>query len=102
MDQGRSVLATFDLNPAEAVWVDPGTTYYGAIYNAYKDAAAIGSKIKAFRIDFTGNLTFDLGKTVALMGGYNSDYSKNDSYTTLIGKVTVKSGKVTMENIVIR
>jgi hypothetical protein len=102
MDRSRVVLATFDINPAEAVWVDPGTQYYGAIDSAYQAAATSGSQIKACRIDFPGDLVFDLGKTVSLKGGYNSTYSSNNGYNTLIGKVTLKSGNVTFENIVIR
>ena len=102
MDRSRVVLATFDINPAEAVWVDPGTIYYDTIGNAYLGAAVSGSRIKACRIDYPGNLVFNLKKTVTLRGGYNSDYSNDSGTTNVVGKITIQNGRVTICNLKIK
>jgi subtilisin family serine protease len=102
MDAERTVLASFVVNPDEAVWNDPGSNYFPSIYAAYQMAASGVTEIKACRITFDGDLNFDLGKTVSLKGGYNSSYLDNSGVTTINGNVTLKSGSVTLANIAIK
>jgi hypothetical protein len=102
MDAERTVLASFAINPDEAVWNDPGSNYFPSIYAAYQVATSGVTEIKACRITFDGDLNFDLGKTVSLKGGYNSSYLDNSGVTTINGDVTLKSGSVTLANIAIK
>jgi hypothetical protein len=101
MNQSRTVFATFGINPAEAVWIDPGLNYYSKIGTAY---LATGStlNIKACRIEIPEDLDLNLGKTIILSGGYNSSYSDNSGLTTVKGTVMVSSGSLTVENLAIR
>lgn len=101
MDQSRTVLATFDINPAEAVWIDPGENYFNSIGAAYQTADA-SAHIKACRVSLTENLLFNQGKTITLSGGYNSSYSDSDGLTTVNGTMTVANGSVSMGNFAIR
>jgi subtilisin family serine protease len=102
MDAERTVLASFSINPDEAVWNDPGSNYFSGIYEAYQLATSGETEIKACRITFDGDVNFDLGKTVSLKGGYNSSYLDNSGVTTINGNVTLKSGSVTLANIAIK
>lgn len=101
MNQSRTVFATFDINPAEAVWIDPGSNYYGKIGTAY---LATGStlNIKACRIEITEEIDLNQGKTIIFSGGYNSSYNENSGLTTVKGTVTVRSGIITVEKLAIR
>jgi len=103
MDSNRAVLAIFNVNPAYAVWIDPGTKYYDKIGAAYLDASETGvTRIKACRVEITENLDFNLGKLIVMGGGYNSSYLDNSGVTTLIGTLTLTSGSLTVDNLVIR
>jgi subtilisin family serine protease len=102
MNAERTVLASFVVNPDEAVWNDPGSNYFPSIYAAYQGATSGVTEIKACRITFDGDLNFDLGKTVSIKGGYNSSYLDNSGVTTINGDVTLKSGTVTLANIAIK
>jgi hypothetical protein len=101
MDADRAVVASFDINPAEAVRIDPGTIYYDKIGAAYQ-SPGVSHHIKACRVEITENLDLNLGKTIILSGGYDSDYGDNSGLTTVKGMVTVSSGIATMDNIAIR
>jgi hypothetical protein len=102
MDQSRSVLATFSINPAEAVWIDPGTNYYNSISAAYQAPISGVTSIKACRINFPENLLFNLGKTIILSGGYDSSYSDNSGLTTVTGTMILSNGSMTVGNIAIK
>jgi hypothetical protein len=102
MDANRAVLAYFIVDPAYAVWNDPGAIYYSSIGAAYQTAVSGVTSIKACRLELTGELNFNLGKSIKLMGGWNSGYSNNNGYTTVKGKVTVSTGSVTVDRLIIR
>jgi hypothetical protein len=101
MDQGRAVIAAFGIDPAYAVWIDPGSNYYDKIGTAYQLAGS-PAHIKACRLNFSEPLLFDDPKTITLSGGWNSAYSDNAALTTVTGSLTVSSGSVTVENLAIR
>jgi hypothetical protein len=90
-----------DVNPSQAVRVDPGTTFYATIDSAYHDAGD-GADINACGLAFEGDLQFDLGNTVTLSGGYNGDFSHIIGITSVIGTLIIESGDVTISNIVIK
>jgi len=86
----------------------PPSTWAGfdSISVAYA-AAATGNYIEPMSVEFSGDLLFNQNKVIILKGGYNCDYNSNTAFTTISGKVTIGgsgsgTGKVTMENIVIR
>jgi hypothetical protein len=103
MDANRAVYATFNIDPAYAVWIDPGANYYDRIGTAYQDASQIGAtNIKACRLEITENIDFNMGKSIILSGGYNSSFSDNSGYTTVHGLLTVSTGSVAVNNLIIR
>jgi hypothetical protein len=102
MDAVRAVLANFNVDPASAVWNDPGANYYDKIGTAYQSATSGVTIIKSCRVEITENLNLNLGKTVTLSGGWNSDYNNNSGLTTLKGTLTIGSGVVTVGNLAVR
>jgi len=67
------------------------------------EAAASGAVIQIQNVDLPGNFNFNLPKAVVLEGGYDPAFASNaGSSTTLLGSVTITSGTVTVENIVIQ
>ncbi len=101
MDAVRAVLATFNVNPAYGVWIDPGTNYYGTIGEAYQ-AAGASATIKACQLEVTEELDLNLGKTITLSGGWDSSYASNSGLTTVKGTMTIGSGAVSVGNIALK
>jgi hypothetical protein len=95
----KTISAAFIILPP----VFTGGIYYGSLQSAY-DAAAPGSTIKARAVALpAGNLTLNPGKTVLLEGGYDSNYESNSGgYTTMQGVLTIQSGSLTVENLIIK
>jgi hypothetical protein len=102
MDANRALFATFAIDPAYAVWNDPGTVYYSSIGAAYQGAVSGITSIKACELELTGDINFNLGKSIKLSGGWNSGYSIDSGYTSVKGKVTVSTGSVTVNKMIIR
>jgi hypothetical protein len=102
MNAVRAVQADFSIDPAYAVWNDPGTIYYGSIGAAYLAADSGVTTIKAGQLELPWDIDFNLGKSITLSGGYDSSYLNNSGYTTVKGKVTVSTGSVTFNKLVIR
>ena len=70
--------------------------------SAYQ-AAASGAVIQIQDVDLPGHFDFNLPKAVVLEGGYDPAFANNaGSSTTLLGSLTISSGTVTVENIVIQ
>jgi len=66
-------------------------------------AAPSGAVIQIQDVALPGNFNFNLPKAVTLEGGYDPAFASNaGSSTTLIGSLTISSGRVTVENIVIQ
>lgn len=79
-----------------------GTTpiYYPTIQAAYS-AAVSGDTIQTQAMSFTGNLDFNVDKSVTLQGGYDSRYTANAGLTTIIGTLTISLGTGIFENIIV-
>jgi hypothetical protein len=79
--------------------------YYSTIQGAY-NAASEGQSvlIQGFGpiTGFTGGLTLDSNISVTLAGGYTCSYLSNPGFTVIGGPVTISSGTVKMENLIIR
>jgi hypothetical protein len=102
MDDDKAVTATFDTDKEHSVRIDlPEIKHYPSILDAYSSAAT-GDIIKAWGTDFTEILLLDKGKTVTLKGGFDSTYSTNSGVTTLHGVLTIGTGSVKIENLIIQ
>jgi hypothetical protein len=76
------------------------SNYYTAIQTAYD--AADGQTVQIESIEFTEDLALNSGKTVKLQGGYyGCGFSASSGYTTVHGTVTIGSGTVTVDKILI-
>jgi hypothetical protein len=64
--------------------------------------AASGNTIQAKAQSFAESLNLNRGIDFRLSGGYNSDFSAVSGRTTLLAPFIVRTGKVTVANIVIR
>ena len=101
MTTDRVVTAVFDIYTAHKTRIGDTLSYYATLQGAYDNAPNPGT-IKAWGTGFSENMTCALPKNVILKGGYNEGYNGNGGFTTLQGKLTVQSGSLTVENLVIK
>ena len=99
------VAATYTLSPVGSTIIQlvngVTTTAQTSLANAYA-AAATGNTIQMQAGTLTGSFTAGSNKTVTLAGGYNAVYSANCGTTMVQGTLTVGSGKVIVNNLVIK
>jgi len=74
---------------------------YATIQDAYGHAAE-GDTIKAQARSSTETLAFASNISIALKGGYDSDFASNSGMTVVSGVLTVNGGTVTIENVTIK
>jgi alpha-tubulin suppressor-like RCC1 family protein len=75
---------------------------YGLLQPAY-DAAATGAHIQAQGVTLVGDLLLDKGKSVTIEGGYDSSsFTSQTGYTTLQGILTLKTGSLVVDHVVIK
>lgn len=99
MTTARSVTATFNKAPKAKI----GATPYESLNLAYLGAAASDSIILALDTELTESLNMDSGKLITLIGGYRADYSgKSGLPTVLKGVLTIGSGSLTVEGLVVK
>jgi subtilisin-like proprotein convertase family protein len=94
----RNISSTFITN--QPVYLSGGS-HYGSLQTAYDvDGIIIESQAVALpALDFT----LDKGKTVTLKGGYNSTYLSNSGGNTIMdGILTLGTGSLTVENLIIK
>jgi YVTN family beta-propeller protein len=103
MTDNRDVAAVFDFYTAHKTWIEGTETYKPTLLEAYT-AAEPNDIILAWGTDFNGEtLILDKNIAVTLKGGYNREYTNdNGGFTTLQGSLTVKSGLLTVEQLIIR
>jgi hypothetical protein len=86
--------------PDGPIKIQGTSNYYTSIQTAYNTAD--GQTVQIESIEFTEDLTLNSGKIVKLRGGYyGCGFSTLNGSTTVHGKVTIKSGTVTMDNLII-
>jgi hypothetical protein len=90
-------------SPNNTLSVKVGTSsYYSTIQGAY-DPAGTPKKAQVRAIVFNENLILDDAKVVTLTGGYGCNFNAaNTGYTIVAGSITIKSGTLIVENIIIR
>ena len=53
-------------------------------------------------LEFPGGLILDQSRTVELQGGWDCDFTSNHGDTIISDKLTIKDGKLTIENLIIK
>jgi YVTN family beta-propeller protein len=76
-------------------------TYYDSLSVACGEALT-GETIRALAVTVPGNVTLSGGKSHILSGGYDDGYGAQNSYTAIQGTLTVGTGFLTVERMVIR
>jgi serine protease len=81
----------------------PGVGEYDSLQAAYNSAPS-SCTIQAQAMELpSGSLTMGLGKTILIEGGYDASYSSNSSgFTTMTGALTLGTGTLTVENLIIK
>lgn len=100
MDSAKNVIATFTAAPKAKVLAKGFTS----LQAAYDDSLTTNNSIiKLLEGSLAGTFsTGTKGITVTIEGGYNATYTTNTSETTIQGPVTLQSGTVRMEGIIIK
>lgn len=76
-------------------------TYYNSLQAAYT-AAADGATIQCQAVDLTESLSFNLSKTVTLVGGYNPEFTLSSGITTVYGTMNITAGVVSAKSFNLR
>jgi hypothetical protein len=100
----HTATATFTFDWPNAVKVLPNNTFYQKISEAYAAASTASSAtIRAWGTAFDDTLLFNLIKQVTLLGGDNEAHNDNSAgVTTVPGPLTIQSGAITMDRIMIK
>jgi hypothetical protein len=80
-----------------------GSTTYpdsSTIQNIYDSMGSATMQIQA--LVFTGGLMLNQNKNITLQGGYDCGFTSNVGETILSDKLTIKDGKATIENLIIK
>lgn len=96
MDSNKAVSATFTVIPNAKI----GDTYYGTLSNAYSAITSDGV-IEAKDMTFVEDLTLDRDVSFTLAGGYADDYVSRTGFTTLNGILTISSGSMIVDSLII-
>lgn len=101
MTAARNVTATFTLAPKAMI----GTTGFTSLglATATVSAGTEATTILVIGLDLDPEmLTVDSNRKIILIGGHNSDYSKGTTPTTLKGPLTISTGSLTVEALVVK
>jgi hypothetical protein len=99
VNTGTTVTANFDT--ATFARIDVASPNYFSLLQSACNAASSGNVIQAMSHDFNEDLVLDNNTAIILEGGYDSGYATNAGYSTLHGSLTIGSGALTAENLVI-
>lgn len=97
MSADRSATATFLMNNTVRV----GANSYGSLAGAYAVAPA-NAVMKSMGVTFCENLDINRGIAVALNGGYDSAFQNLIGYTVIDGTLTVSTGSVVTDRLVLQ
>ncbi len=99
MSVNRSVVATYLLNNHVQIAGNAGFDY-GTLNNANLNALN-KSVIMASEYSFTENLTLNKGLALTLAGGYNMWFDSRIGETIMNGKLTISSGSLVVDRLVV-
>ncbi|WP_235620048.1 C10 family peptidase [Trichlorobacter lovleyi] len=98
MDSAKGVTATFTLAPKAKI----GSNGYGSLADAYAAASTTDTTL-VYLLEDTLSLSTVINKKLNLQGGYKADFSRTTSgVTTLQGVLTIGTGSVTADRIVVK
>jgi YD repeat-containing protein len=97
MSADKSLGALFNLIPRARI----GATPYGTLTSAFL-AVGAGQVIEVKALTFVENLLLDRGLNITLRGGYADDYSGQTGYSELDGTLTIGSGSLVVDRIVVK
>ncbi len=97
MSTDKNLGALFNLVPRARI----GATSYGTLNSAYAVVAG-GQVIEIKALTFVENLLLNRGLNITLRGGYADNYSGQTGYTTLDGTLTISSGTIVLDRIVVK
>ena len=97
MSADKSLGALFNLVPRARI----GATPYGTLTSAFL-AVGAGQVIEVKALTFVENLLLDRGLNITLRGGYADDYSGQTGYSELDGTLTIGSGSLVVDRIVVK
>lgn len=98
MSAGMDVTAQFAAAPRAMI----GDAPYGSLNDAYA-AASDNAVIRALDAELGEILDLTRGINVLLMGGYNASYSSRTGLPTVLnGALTITSGSLTVDNLLIK
>lgn len=103
MDSAKNVTATFTLAPLVTVLERPGVEF-GTISDAYNDINTVaGSTIRA-RVNTLpfGELFLNRVIAITIKGGFDPSFSAENTGYSSMGTLTVATGSLTVERIIIR
>ena len=93
--------AMYKGNPAVIVLAKIDSIGYDTLQAACTSAVD-GNTILTREVNFVENVIFT-NNVIALIGGYNPEFSDNESkYTTVVGSIIIRGGSLTVKNILIR
>lgn len=100
MTAAKSVTATFNLIPRAMI----GSNGYASLGQAYSSVATGDTAtIMVLGIDLDPEiLTVDSNRKISLIGGYTSSYDKGTTPTSLKGPLTISTGSLTVEGLVVK
>jgi hypothetical protein len=97
MTVNHAATATFSLIARTRV----GTIPYGTLASAYA-AVPGGGLLEAQALTFIENLVLNRSVAFTLKGGYAADYLSRPGLTSLDGVLTIGSGAVTVDGLIIK
>ena len=95
-----SITASFAVNLINRI-SGATNTYYTTFSDAY-NAASAQDTIQGQALIFNEALNFNMDIPVIFKGGYNSAFTSQTGYTTIVGTLTITQGTVTVENLILQ
>ena len=101
---GPPSVASAEVTPGVVVIDDAYATAYQLLQSAY-NADSSGENIEMLADAIVGGLTvnaFNSKGSIAIKGGYDSAFSGNGGIPSILGKVTLSTGKTSFQNVIVR
>lgn len=103
MGADTSVTAAFQMVPKAQLTVGAALTYHASLADAVAAIpAGAAAVIRARDLEFQEDFTAGEGRVVAFTGGYDSFFEIASGYTAIQGTVTVESGSLTVDKLIVR
>ena len=99
INAAKAVTATFNLAPNAIIQGAPGS--YVKLQNAYASVAT-GGVIQARASEFIENLLLNRAIAITLKGGYDPGFMVNPGVTVIRGTLTLRSGSLVAEKLMVR